>query len=107
MKGYLNSLLRFLLFLSLITTLSCVDNDKSRQGDCDTLSMKCYRGFPRSCDEMKNRCENKKITYTRDLCQKAFNKLIFTKDLKLVKGLYTDRIIECFNERELQKYKNH
>ncbi|MEE3079158.1 MAG: hypothetical protein VX341_07480 [Bdellovibrionota bacterium] len=95
----------FSLFVLLFFIVSCDQNDLSRQGDCDTLSMKCYRGFPRSCNEMKVRCQDKKITFTKEKCQEAFNKLILSNNLKLVKDLYSDRIIECFNEREIRKYK--
>ena len=102
MKASLNKLLFLFLFSTFI--LSC-QKDKSREGDCDTLSMKCYRGFPRSCNELEKRCNDKEIKFTKELCQDAFNKLILSKDLTLVKKLYSKRIEECFNERERKKYK--
>jgi len=90
------------LSISLLLT-SCMSKEVAE--DCEDLSMKCYRGFPRKCNKLKKTCSGKKIRYTAELCQKAFNDLMFGREFSQVLGVYGKRVEGCFNEREIYKYK--
>lgn len=66
--------------------------------------MKDFRGLPSYGQTYKENCLNREIKYSRKLCQEAFNDLLFGKKIEEIKKTYGDRIVSCFNERELLKY---
>jgi len=71
---------------------------------CDDLSMKTYKGFPNEAYELKRNCQGIKITYTKALCQKAFQKLILSGDEALVKNIYGAKIMTCFTNYDKEKF---
>lgn len=89
------------LTLLLTLTFSC----KEEKEDCETISMKCYQGWPRKCNELKKQCHNVKIKYTKELCQKAFNDLLLGREYKQILNVYGERVEGCFSDKEIKKYK--
>ena len=102
-KSLLKKVLFNFIFLGLITSCTGGGDEKL---SCDELSMKCYRGFPRACNAVKTKCSSEKITYTKEKCQKAFNRLLLGGKIDEVKNLFGDPIVGCFSESELSKYGN-
>ena len=102
MKVYLSRPLIFLIPLLILSFTSCQSEEKD---DCEAISMKCYQGWPRKCNELKKQCSGKKIKYTAKLCQKAFNELLLGREYKQILNVYGDRIEGCFSQSEIKKYK--
>ena len=73
--------------------------------DCEDLSQGCYRGYPRMCNALGKKCQNKKVRYTKEVCQEAFNKLLLTGSLKQVKNLYGNKVKGCFNKDDIKKFQ--
>ncbi len=100
MKVYLS---RFLLAFIMTLQVSCKSDEMKMS--CEELSQGCYRGFPRQCHALEKKCVDVEIKYTKEVCQEAFNKLILSANLKLVKNLYGNEVIGCFNKSEIKKYQ--
>lgn len=66
--------------------------------------MKAYKGFPKAAHEFKKNCGGIQIKYTKDHCQKAFQDLVLVGKEDQLKKKYGDRILECFNERQTNKF---
>ena len=93
------------LFSSLILLallISC-DSKVVNEESCDLESMKCYRGFPQSCDFIKQ-CKEVEHQFTKSLCTKAFNELFRGGDSKEVITTYTPKILHCFNDKEFSNF---
>lgn len=88
----------------ILLNISC--SSESDNASCDEISMRCYRGHPRSCHNLKKKCSGKKIKYTAALCQQAFNSLLLGGKLDKIVSQYGSEITGCFNERELKKYSH-
>lgn len=90
-----------------ITTLffsSCIKNEKLSDFECEEIAMKDFKGLPSYGKVFKESCMDRELVYSRQKCQLAFNDLIYGKGLVEIKKTYGERIINCFNERELEKY---
>ncbi|MDD0851922.1 hypothetical protein HBN50_02390 [Halobacteriovorax sp. GB3] len=66
--------------------------------------MKDFRGLPNYGSEFKKNCQGKVLRYSRRTCQLAFNELVQGKKEQELIAKFGERIIQCFNERELNKY---
>ena len=91
----------FLKSLIFVFLISCNSNEDL---DCEALSMKTFRGFPRDAHKFKEYCQNKNVYYTQALCKKALNKLILSASEKDLKAEFGARVMECFNESDIEKF---
>lgn len=102
LKAFLNKAL--LLFFVLTLAAGCFKKESLTNFDCEELAMKDFKGLPSHGQVFKEHCLNRDLKFTRKVCQQAFNDLLFGKKIDDIKKTYGDRVISCFNERELQKY---
>lgn len=87
----------------LTSLLSCQSKEVS-EANCDLESMKCYRGYPQSCNFIKE-CDNVKHRFTKKLCGQAFNEFIQGGNQKSLLKKYSTNILHCFNDREFENFK--
>lgn len=92
----------FILFLLSTTLLSC--QKEYTKHDCEELSLKSYRGFPKAAHDFKTHCMKYKIKYTAAKCQDAFNKLMQGASIDSLIKSHGTKIPQCFSEAELKKY---
>jgi hypothetical protein len=92
------------LFILLLISAGC--NKTYDLDACNELSMKRFRGFVDAKKKFDDNCTGLDVKYTQELCQEAFNGLLFKHDLNLVKNKYGDKVVGCFNEDDLKKYQS-
>ncbi|EPZ52402.1 putative lipoprotein [Bacteriovorax sp. BAL6_X] len=92
------SSLAVLIFLLTSCNTKTVDENA-----CDIESMKCYRGYPYSCDFIKQ-CSGIKHKFTKQVCSNAFNELFRGAKSKEVIEKYSPKILHCFNEKEFHNF---
>ena len=90
-----------LLGLLLITSCSEKAFD---QEDCQELSFKMFKGFPKAAHQFNNHCTKKKIYISKEDCQKALASLMLSGSLKRVKEEYSDKVIGCFNQADIDRF---
>jgi len=98
----IRKLIPLLVLLPLLSITSCQSEEKD---DCEAISMKCYQGWPRKCNDFKKQCSGVKVKYTAQLCQKAFNDLLLGREFTQIQNVYGERIEGCFSKGEISKYK--
>lgn len=91
-----------LMALILVSCLS--DKDKELIGDCDGLAMKYYRGLPKEAKLYKDHCTDKTLKYTPELCKQAMGDLMIKGSPARLKTLFGDRILECFNKADFDRF---
>lgn len=91
------------ILFSIILFSSCQQKIVN-EDTCDLESMRCYRGYPQSCNFIK-KCEDVKHRYTKKLCAQAFSDFIKGGDQKAVLKRYSKKILHCFNDREFKTFK--
>lgn len=91
-------------FIILISLVSCIGKKQYSKDECETLSLESYRGSPKSAHLLKENCSEYKLQYTKDLCQKSFEALILNGDPQRLKEKFGDRVIECFDQRQKDKF---
>lgn len=97
-----------LLLLGLSSCLS--DEEKSQIKDCEGLAMLYYRGLPRPSKLYKDHCKAKEKTlkYRPEICQNALGELMVHGQEAPLKKKYGERIMECFNKVDLERFsKDH
>lgn len=92
----------FLFFLIGIFATSCVK--KPDQAECEELSMKVFKGVPSSINDFKEYCQDYKVKYTGNLCQKALASLIMGSDEKKLKEKFGNKIMNCFTQNDLDNF---
>lgn len=92
---------KILLFFLLT---GCLGKTDYTQSECETLSLETYRGSPKSAQKLKEYCGNYQIKYTKEHCQKAFEFLIMDGTPKKLKAQFGDRVLECFDQRQTDKF---
>ncbi len=92
-------LFSFLILIVTSTLLYSCESKIVNEETCDLESMKCYRGYPHSCDFIK-KCTGVEHKFTKKLCSKAFNELYMGGNSKAVIETYTPKILHCFNDKE-------
>jgi len=97
-------MMKFIILLSLVSCISGKDYSKE---ECETLSLESYRGSPKSAHLLKENCSEFKLKYTKDLCQKSFEALILNGNAQSLKQKFGDRVIECFDQRQKDKFLTH
>lgn len=93
-----------ILVLSPLLFSSCTKTETISDFECEEIAMKDFKGLPSYGKVFKENCMERDLVYSRQKCQLAFNDLIYGKGLVEIKKTYGERIINCFNERELEKY---
>lgn len=96
MKALFSTLFIFFLFTSC-------DSKVANEQTCDLESMKCYRGYPQSCDFIK-KCDNVEHKFTKERCSKVFNELFRGGSVAAVLKEHTPKILHCFNEKEFKNF---
>lgn len=99
-------LIFILTFLSLV--FGCMsENEKEMIKDCDGLAMKFYRGLPKPAKLYKEYCEAKVKTleYSPEVCKRAMGDLMINGSRKRLMKMFGDRIMECFNEADLERFE--
>jgi hypothetical protein len=98
------------LFLFLITSFlffSCQsDKDKELISDCDGLAMMYYRGLPKPAKLYKDHCSQKEsqLEYSPLKCKNALGQLMLHGSAPQLKKQFGKRIMECFNEADLERF---
>ena len=93
--------MKIFIFLFL---LSCQFNKNLSQKECEDLSFKSYKGFPKALNDFNRYCGDHNIIYTKEYCQSALKELVLHGDSSVLKDKYGDRILECFSEKEKEKF---
>jgi hypothetical protein len=88
-----------IILTSLLTFTSC-----QKEYDCDLLAMQYYRGLPKQSAQYKKHCSGKTLKYTPEKCQQALKYLSMTGDEKKIKKKFGERIFECFNKSDLDRF---
>ncbi len=99
--------MKYLIFLALISLVSCMsDKEKEMIKDCDGLAMKYYRGLPKPSKLYVKHCKSieASLEYTPERCKKAMGQLMLRGSEKHVKKLFGERIMECFNQVDLERF---
>lgn len=91
----------YLIFTLLALLSACNSNDDR---DCESLSMRTFRGFPRDAHKFQKHCKDKPVYYTQELCKKALRKLILSSSEKELKKEFGERVMECFNQSDIEKF---
>ncbi len=87
----------------LVLLLSSCDTKVVDENTCDIESMRCYRGYPQSCDFIK-KCSGIKHKFTKAVCSNAFNELFRGANSKDVIKKYSPKILHCFNDKEFHNF---
>ncbi len=94
-------MVKYLIFFSL---LGCIGKSQYTIDECETLSLESYRGSPKSAHLLKKYCGEYKLKYTKDYCQKSFEHLILDGRAQALKQKYGERILECFDQGQKDKF---
>ncbi|MCF8058865.1 MAG: hypothetical protein K9K67_06200 [Bacteriovoracaceae bacterium] len=100
MKKILILMLPFLL-------LACMsDNEKELIKDCDGLAMLYYRGLPKPSKLYKSHCQEKEssLEYNPGKCKLAMGDLMLNGSEVRIKKMFGQRIMECFNKVDLDRF---
>ncbi|ATH08538.1 hypothetical protein BIY24_11425 [Halobacteriovorax marinus] len=92
----------FTLLFSLLS-LSCTKKDFT-QAECETLSMKKFKGHHRESHQFDNYCKQYKIHYSQKRCKTALNQLILGANLEKLQKAHGLDIAECFTKNDLKKF---
>ncbi len=88
----------------IIFFCSCQIKRNLSQEECETLSLKAYKGFPKALNDFNTHCKKYTIRYTKEYCQNAFEGLILGTDAATLKDRYGQRVLECFSEKEKARF---
>lgn len=91
------------LFL-LLFLFSCQFKRNFSDEECEGLSLKAYRGFPKALHDFNTHCRDRKITYTKEHCQRALADLIVNGRADYLVEKYGKRVLECFSEQEKERF---
>ncbi len=74
--------------------------------DCDGLAMMYYRGLPKPSRLYKEHCQIKEseLEYTPNKCKHALGQLMLHGSQTELKKRFGTRIMECFNEADLERF---
>ncbi|HXH75335.1 MAG TPA: hypothetical protein VNJ08_10245 [Bacteriovoracaceae bacterium] len=79
-------------------------NTKYDADACNVLSMKRYKGMPKSKNLFEENCKNFEIKYTAELCQEALVYLMKTSSLAETEKEFGGPIKHCFSESDLKRF---
>jgi len=96
--------MRIFLLSILLGLGGCLEKSDYSQAECETLSFESYRGNPKSAHKLKKYCEQYKLQYTKEHCQKAFEFFILNGREQDIKNKFGERAMECFDQRQLDKF---
>jgi hypothetical protein len=101
MKIISASLICLLLFSSCNS-----QKDEELIKDCDGLAMLYYRGLPNPSKLYKKHCQSKEdqLEYNPNLCKRALGDLMLNGSERRLKKMFGDRVMECFNEGDLERF---
>ena len=94
--------MKLLILLALFS--SCQPDKKLSIEECEELSFKSYKGFPKAANDLKKHCSDYRLKYTKEICQKAFKELIINGNEEYLKQKFGEKIINCFSEKEKKKF---
>jgi hypothetical protein len=90
----------------LLLIFSACQGEQFSKEECEGLSMKHFRGIPLESSKFKSGCKHHKdLHYTQERCSTAFSEFVITGLESDLKKQYGDRIMECFNDRDIEKWK--
>ena len=92
----------FLIYklIPLLLIFSC-----TQRIDCENLSMKKFKGFPRAAHKFDQECKGIDVKYTSELCQKALVDLIVFKNTKKVVARFGAPVMGCFTQSDLKRFR--
>ena len=99
-----------MIFRTILITLllsSCQsEEEKQMISDCDGLAMKYYRGLPIPSKLYKDHCQSKEssLEYSPEKCKNALGQLMLHGSEARVKKQFGERIMECFNQADLERF---
>lgn len=96
-------MLLLLGLLSMAVLTSCQETVYD-QNTCEDLSLKKFRGFPRAAHDFDTNCQSIKVQYTPEKCSLALGKLILGTEMSQLKTIYGERISQCFNQNDIDKF---
>lgn len=101
--------MKTLLLASMMLFLASSCNsqkDEELIKDCDGLAMLYYRGLPHPSKLYKEHCQSKEaqLEYNPSLCKRALGDLMLNGDELRLKKMFGDRVMECFNEGDLERF---
>lgn len=99
-----NYLIKTFSVIILLTLFQSCSKKELSASECEDISIKCYKGFPNSCNTLDNSCSKYQIKYTKSACQEAFNSLMLGASKENLEGKFGERITECFSDKEKDKY---
>jgi hypothetical protein len=82
------------------------ESEKELIKDCDGLAMLYYRGLPKPSKLYKEHCQEKesKLEYNPEKCKLALGDLMVNGSSVRIKKMFGKRIMECFNEVDLDRF---
>lgn len=86
----------------IISLLQCSQNYTKQ--DCEELSIRKYKGHPRSSNLFDSNCGTYTLKYSQKQCQKAFVELSMGKNKDQLKDKFGSKIIECFTSSDLKRF---
>lgn len=97
-KFFLATILSFLLI-----SFSCTKK-KVLSDDCESLSMRSFKGSPQALNKFNKKCVKQDIIYTKEKCQTALIDLIKSGNLSHVQKIHGERVKGCFTENDLSTF---
>lgn len=82
------------------------EKEKELIKDCDGLAMLYYRGLPKPSKLYKEHCHSKEaqLEYNPKKCEMAMKDLMIQGSSVRIKKMFGKRIMECFNEADLDRF---
>ena len=90
-----------LIIIILLGLCSC---QKKEDLDCESLSMKKFRGFPKSSHLFEKHCSSEVLHYSEERCKGALNQLILGSNEEKLKKDFGERVMECFNQSDINNF---
>jgi len=66
--------------------------------------MKSFKGIPSAAHSLEKNCVGIKITYTKELCNEALQKMILGFSKEWLKQKYGDKILDCFTMNDIENF---
>ena len=91
------------ILILTLTLFSCSKTDFTKD-ECESLSMKKFKGYQRESNQFDNYCKKYDLHYTQQKCKKALNQLILGARLDKLESVHGTNISECFTKNDLKKF---
>ena len=103
-EDHLKKLFRPILTILLLFSLQGCFSKNYQLEDCETLSMKKFKGWPNAANEFDDHCLKYDLKYSQKTCQQALQALIAQKSEEDLKKTFGDQIMDCFTSNDLDNF---